>query len=104
MDLSISNTVNTGLAMRDAQLMQEVQARVTKKAINAQADTVATLMQSLPVVAIDGKIGTRINTQASSPGAVRPPGARASIPRTTPERPPAGASAAAGADRAASPA
>ncbi|NMU92490.1 putative motility protein [Achromobacter ruhlandii] len=50
--------------MRDAQLMQEVQARVTKKAINAQADTVATLMQSLPVVAIDGKIGTRINTQA----------------------------------------
>ena len=64
MDLSIRNTVNTGLAMRDAQLMQEVQARVTKKAINAQADTVATLMQSLPVVAIDGKIGTRINTQA----------------------------------------
>ncbi|MBB1624450.1 putative motility protein [Achromobacter sp. UMC71] len=64
MDLSVNNTVNTGLAMRDAQLMQEIQARVTKKAINAQADTVATLMQSLPVVAIDGTLGTRINTQA----------------------------------------
>lgn len=46
MDLSVNNTVNTGLAMRDAQLMQEVQARVARKAINAQADTVATLMQS----------------------------------------------------------
>ena len=31
---------------------------------NLHKSDYATLMQSLPVVAIDGKIGTRINTQA----------------------------------------
>lgn len=64
MDLSVSNTVNTALAMQDAQLTQEVQTHVLKKALNSQADAVATLMQSLPVVAIDGTLGSRINTHA----------------------------------------
>ncbi|CAB3644568.1 putative motility protein [Achromobacter mucicolens] len=64
MDASVNNTVNSALALRDANLMMEVQASVTKKAINAQADSVATLLQSLPVLAIDGTLGSRINTHA----------------------------------------
>ncbi|NGT17439.1 putative motility protein [Achromobacter insolitus] len=64
MDASISSTVNTALALSDANLMQEVQARVLKKAINAQADTALTLMQSLPVLAVDATLGSRIDTHA----------------------------------------
>lgn len=64
MDASISNTVNNALALRDANVMQEVQARVLKKAINAQADTALTLMQSLPALAVDATLGSRIDTHA----------------------------------------
>lgn len=64
MDASVNNTVNSALALKDVNVMQEVQARVLKKAINAQADSVATLMQSLPVLAIDGTLGSRVNTHA----------------------------------------
>ncbi|QKH39345.1 YjfB family protein [Achromobacter pestifer] len=64
MDASISSTVNTALALQDANLMQEVQTRVLKKALNAQADTALTLMQSLPVLAVDATLGSRINTHA----------------------------------------
>ncbi|MOA24723.1 hypothetical protein D3C78_1454140 [compost metagenome] len=61
---SISSTVNAALALQDVNLTQEVQARVLKKALNAQADTVATLMQSVAPMAIDSTLGSRINTQA----------------------------------------
>ncbi|MFD4839053.1 putative motility protein [Achromobacter sp. NPDC058515] len=64
MDASVNNTVNSALALKDVNVMQEVQARVLKKAINAQADSVATLMQSLPVMAIDSTLGSRVNTHA----------------------------------------
>ncbi|CAB3630870.1 hypothetical protein CEY09_09075 [Achromobacter marplatensis] len=61
---SVNNTVNTALALKDANLVQEVQARVLKKALNAQADTIATLMQSVAPTAIDSTLGSRINTHA----------------------------------------
>ncbi|CAB3634713.1 YjfB family protein [Achromobacter aegrifaciens] len=64
MDASISDTVNTALALQDANVMQEVQVRVLKKALNAQADTALTLMQSLPVLAVDATLGSRIDTHA----------------------------------------
>lgn len=64
MDASISSTVNTALALQDANVMQEVQARVLKKALNAQADTALTLMQSLPVLAVDVTLGSRVDTHA----------------------------------------
>lgn len=64
MDASISNTVNTALALQDVNLTQEVQARVLKKALNAQADTALTLLQSVPALAVDATLGSRINTHA----------------------------------------
>lgn len=64
MDASISSTVNTALALKDANVMQQVQTSALKKALNAQADTALTLMQSLPVLAVDATLGSRINTHA----------------------------------------
>lgn len=61
---SISSTVNTALALQDVNLTQEVQARVLKKALNAQADTALTLMQSVAPMAVDATLGSRINTHA----------------------------------------
>lgn len=61
---SINTTVNTALALKDANVVQEVQATVLKKALNAKADTVATLMQSVAPMAIDSTLGSRINTHA----------------------------------------
>ncbi|MNY71137.1 hypothetical protein D3C86_2094120 [compost metagenome] len=50
--------------MQDVNLTQEVQARVLKKALNAQADTALTLMQSVAPMAVDATLGSRINTHA----------------------------------------
>lgn len=61
---SVNNTVNTALALKDANVVQEVQARLLKKVLNSQADTIATLMQSVARTAIDSTLGSRINTQA----------------------------------------
>jgi hypothetical protein len=61
---SVNNTVNTALALKDANVVQEVQARLLKKVLNSQADTIATLMQSVAPMAIDSTLGSRINTQA----------------------------------------
>ena len=61
---SANNTVNTALALKDANVVQEVQARLLKKVLNSQADTIATLMQSVAPMAIDSTLGSRINTQA----------------------------------------
>lgn len=61
---SVNNTVNTALALKDANVVQEVQARLLKKVLNSQADTIATLMQSVAPMAIDSTLGSSINTQA----------------------------------------
>ncbi|MFJ1298771.1 putative motility protein [Pseudomonadota bacterium AL_CKDN230030165-1A_HGKHYDSX7] len=62
-DMSVSNAVNTALAMRDVNTVQEVQVALLKKVLASQADTMATLMQSLPT-AVDSNLGSRINTHA----------------------------------------
>ena len=41
---SVNNAVNTVLAMRDAQTVDQVQATLLKKVLNMQSQTVATLM------------------------------------------------------------
>ncbi|OZI44968.1 hypothetical protein CEK29_09870 [Bordetella genomosp. 5] len=62
-DMSVSNAVNAALAMRDVNTVQEVQVALLKKVLASQADTMATLMQSLPT-AVDANLGSRINTHA----------------------------------------
>jgi len=64
MEVSINSAVNAGLAVKDLQLAQEVQARLLKKVLNTQADTMATLLGSLPALATEGSLGTRVNTYA----------------------------------------
>lgn len=64
MDIDVNNTVNTALAMQDVRTGQEVQMLLLKKVLNSQADTMATLMQSLPNLAVDGALGGNVNTHA----------------------------------------
>lgn len=64
MDVEVSNTVNTALAMRDVNTVQEVQVALLKKVLASQADTMATLMQSIPSLAVDGTLGGNVNTHA----------------------------------------
>lgn len=62
---SVNNAVNTVLAMRDAQTVDQVQATLLKKVLNMQSQTVATLMQgAVPAMAQDAKLGSRVNTHA----------------------------------------
>ncbi|VFR35412.1 hypothetical protein BER2_2068 [plant metagenome] len=64
MDVEVSNTVNTALAMRDVNTVQEVQVALLKKVLASQADAMATLMQSVPKLAVDATLGGNINTHA----------------------------------------
>lgn len=64
MDVEVSNTVNTALAMRDVNTVQEVQVALLKKVLASQADAMATLMQSVPNLAVDATLGGNINTHA----------------------------------------
>jgi hypothetical protein len=63
MDISPTALVNTSLMMQQSQVGQAADMEVLKKALNIQASSVMTLMDSLPL-ASSGTIGTRINTVA----------------------------------------
>lgn len=64
MDVEVNNAVNKALAMRDVNTVQEVQVALLKKVLASQADTMATLMQSIPPLAVDGTLGGNVNTHA----------------------------------------
>ncbi|ARP94349.1 YjfB family protein [Bordetella genomosp. 13] len=64
MDVDVNNAVNTALAMRDVNTAQEVQVALLKKVLASQADTMATLMGSVPPLAVDGTLGGNIDTHA----------------------------------------
>ncbi|MDQ8031391.1 MAG: putative motility protein [Bordetella sp.] len=63
-DMSVSSTVNAALALRDVNTVQEVQVTLLKKVLASQADTMATLMQSVQPLAVDSNLGSRVNTSA----------------------------------------
>ncbi|OZI32640.1 hypothetical protein CEG14_17165 [Bordetella genomosp. 1] len=63
-DMSVSSTVNAALALRDVNTVQEVQVALLKKVLASQADTMATLMQSVQPLAVDSNLGSRVNTSA----------------------------------------
>ena len=64
MDVEVNNTVNQALAMRDVNTAQEVQVALLKEVLASQAGTMATLMQSLPNLAVDSTLGGNVNTHA----------------------------------------
>ncbi|SAI39023.1 Uncharacterised protein [Bordetella ansorpii] len=64
MDIDVNNAVYSTLAMRNTQAHDEVQALLLKKVLNSQADTIATLMQSVAPKAVDAALGGNIDTHA----------------------------------------
>lgn len=64
MDMSVNNTVSDALAIKDATTAQEAQFLLLKKVLNSQADTIGSLIQSVPNLAVDSHLGGKINTYA----------------------------------------
>jgi len=64
MDASVNNAVDASLAMQQMQFAQQKDVLLLKKVLNSQADVMATLMQSVPQLAADGTLGTKVNTYA----------------------------------------
>jgi len=64
MKTSVDSAVIAALALRDVNTVQEVQVALLKKVLASQADTMATLMQSVQPLAVDSNLGSRVNTSA----------------------------------------
>lgn len=66
MDGLSSAIVDTAVQMQQAQLQQQVQLAVLKKAMDSQAASGLALLQALPSPALEtsGNIGTRLNVFA----------------------------------------
>lgn len=67
MDISLTNAiVSTATAQASRATSDAVQITVLKKALDAQANAAATLLQSLPqpALASSGNLGTQVNTFA----------------------------------------
>ncbi len=67
MDMSVESAVSTALAMQSMKLGQDAQMLVLKKSLDAQASTLASLVQSIPQMpqlATHGAVGTNVNTFA----------------------------------------
>ncbi len=67
MDMSVNGMVNASLALQQHQLTSEVQTSVLKKSLDGQAEQMTQLMSSIstvPKLATEGLVGTRINTTA----------------------------------------
>lgn len=67
MEMSVNNMVNAALAMKQSQDATEIQTSVLKKTLDTQADQMTQLMSSVstvPQLATEGLVGTRVNTTA----------------------------------------
>lgn len=64
LDVSPAALVDSVVQTRSDQVAQQVQIRVMKKAMDAQASTAAALLNSVPAplpLATTGSLGTRVN-------------------------------------------
>ncbi|MFC0337023.1 Putative motility protein [Kushneria avicenniae] len=67
MDMSVNGMVNASMALQQHQLTSDVQTSVLKKSLDGQAEQMSQLMSSvdsMPKLATEGMVGTRINTTA----------------------------------------
>jgi Putative motility protein len=67
MNIASNSGVSAATAAAQSSTAGAVQIRVLNKALNTQAATAATLIQSLPqppALATTGKVGTNVNTYA----------------------------------------
>lgn len=64
MSMSVENTVSTALSLQGATLGQEKQMILLRKTLDSQAQAMAQIMESMPKLATEGTLGTKINTYA----------------------------------------
>ncbi|MFC0267568.1 putative motility protein [Kushneria aurantia] len=67
MDMSVSATVDTAMALQQHNTASEVQANLLRKSLDTQEQQMSQLMESVapqPQLATEGLVGTQINTTA----------------------------------------
>lgn len=67
MDPSVNSAVSASLVMQQAQTLQQAQMQVFRESLDAQQTQVTALMESATTqsrLAMDGSVGTRIDTYA----------------------------------------
>lgn len=64
MSQSVEATVSAALAMQSHTLQQNAQMLLLRKTLEHQAQAIAQVMDTVPVLATEGALGTRINTYA----------------------------------------
>lgn len=64
MSQSVEATVSAALAMQSHTLQQNAQMLLLRKTLEHQAQAIAQVMDTVPVLAAEGALGTRINTYA----------------------------------------
>ena len=63
-DVSVDNMVAVSVALGNAQVNEEKQATLLKKALDNQAQHVAQLIDSVPKLATSGSVGTQLHVTA----------------------------------------
>lgn len=64
MDMSIEGTVGTAVVLQQSNAMAEAQNSLVRKVLDNQAETIASLMNSIPQLATSGMVGTQLHTTA----------------------------------------
>lgn len=64
MDVTVENAVSSALALQQAQLMQNAQHLMLRKTLDAQASTVASLVQAMPKLSTEGLVGRNLHAVA----------------------------------------
>ena len=64
MSMSVENTVSMALSLQAATVGQEKQMTMLRKTLDAQTETVSQIMKSMPDLAAEGPLGTKVNTYA----------------------------------------
>lgn len=64
MDMSVEGTVSAALAFKGAALAENQQNVLLRKVLDSQAQTIASLVDSMPKLATVGSVGTQLHVVA----------------------------------------
>lgn len=64
MSQSVEASVGAALALQGFNIQQETQMLLLRKTLDHQAQAIAQVMDTMPALATEGALGTRINTYA----------------------------------------
>lgn len=64
MSMSVEATVGSALALQNFNTQQEAQMLLLRKVLDQQTQIVTQIMDTMPALASEGSLGTRVNTYA----------------------------------------